>query len=334
MKIKAAVVNGKKDVIVVSREIPPPAENETQLKVTRGGLCGSDIHYYQEGRVGNFEIKKPMILGHEVVGESSAGDKVAINPSKPCYSCEYCLNGYQNQCLNMRFFGSAMLDPHVDGGFSQRINVRNDQCVKYNDSCQETKMTFAEPLAVAIHAVNQSGSVLGKKVLITGAGPIGSLIVAACKASGATSIAVSDIRKKALDSAINMGADLVIDPTQDDTSIFTKEKGAFDVSFEASGASSALDFCLDATKACGTIILVGMTPNPIGLPLSKFLCKEIKLLGSFRFTSEFETAVRWLENNRIDPLPLLTKTFEIDDIVNALEFASDKNKASKVQIKI
>ncbi|HDO1376904.1 TPA: alcohol dehydrogenase catalytic domain-containing protein [Aeromonas veronii] len=332
MKVKACVVNGKKDVVIVSREVSPPVKDEIQVKVTRGGLCGSDIHYYQEGRVGNFEIKSPMILGHEVIGENNDGDKIAINPSKPCNSCEYCLSGKQNQCLKMRFFGSAMLNPHVDGGFSQRINVRKDQCIKYKASCSEEKMTFAEPLAVAIHAVNQSGGVLGKRVLITGAGPIGALILAACKASGATTITVSDISNNALGSAMKMGANATINPIEDDLSVFTQEKGAFDVAFEASGASCALDFCLDATKACGTIVLVGMTPNAIGLPLSKFLCKEIKLVGSFRFTSEFETAVRWLENDRVDPLPLLTKTFELDDIIAALELASDKSQASKIQI--
>ncbi|UDW84646.1 alcohol dehydrogenase catalytic domain-containing protein [Pasteurella canis] len=331
-KIPCIKVSGAHQIELTTTEINNPLSNETVVKVIRGGICGSDIHYYQEGGVGSFNLKHPMILGHEVVGYlENKKQAVAINPSKPCLQCQYCLNGKSNQCLNMRFFGSAMLTPHVDGGFAKYILVRNDQIIPYQDNIPSRVMVFAEPLAVAIHAVNQAGSLVGKKVLVTGCGPIGSLVVAACKQVGAVEIIASDIQEACRKIGMKMGATSTINPLEQNEHYFT-DKGYFDVTFEASGANEAINFAIDATKATGTIIQIGMSKNNLSVPLTKFLAKEITYKGAFRFTDEFNIAVRWLELGLIDPLPLLSHEFPYQEVEKALQIAGDKNVAIKVQL--
>lgn len=202
MKIQtqSCVVKGKYDVAVVQQEVEYQGTG-TLVKITRGGICGSDLHYYQEGKVGSFQVRQPMVLGHEVIGEVVASDtarlavgqKVALNPSKPCGQCKYCLANQQNQCLHMRFFGSAMYFPHVDGAFTQYKVVDSAQCIAFDADRDEKVMVFAEPLAVAIHAAKQPGEVNGKRVFVSGVGPIGCLLVAALKALGASEIVCADL---------------------------------------------------------------------------------------------------------------------------------------------
>ncbi|MEH8033327.1 zinc-binding dehydrogenase [Gallibacterium anatis] len=332
-KSECVKVSGIHQIQITTTEVSTKESNESIVKISRGGICGSDIHYYQEGGVGHFSLKHPMILGHEVVGIlENKKQAVAVNPSKPCLKCKYCLSGKSNQCLNMRFFGSAMLNPHVDGGFSQYVAVRNDQIVPYDNRIPSKIMVFAEPLAVAIHAVNQAGSLVGKKVLVTGCGPIGSLVVAACKKAGAVEIVASDIQESCRNSAIAMGATSAINPLENQEQYF-QDKGYFDVSFEASGANSAINFAIDATKATGTIIQIGMAKGDAPVPITKFLAKELTYRGAFRFTNEFEVAVRWLEQGLINPLPLLSHEFSYRDAEKALQTASDKSVAIKVQLK-
>ncbi|MFC0322133.1 zinc-binding dehydrogenase [Gallibacterium melopsittaci] len=329
---KCIKVSGAHQIQITNTEIKPIYPNDIIVKIIRGGICGSDIHYYNEGGIGNFSLKHPMILGHEVVGFlEDKKQSVAVNPSKPCLHCKFCLSGKSNQCLNMRFFGSAMLNPHVDGGFSQYVVVRDDQVIPYDNKIPSKVMVFAEPLAVGIHAVNQAGSLVGKKVLVTGCGPIGSLLIAACKQAGAVEIVAADIQPSCRDSAMQMGATSTINPLDNHEEYFA-DKGYFDVSFEASGAVSAIHFAIDATKATGTIVQIGMAKGDAPIPVTKFLAKELTYKGAFRFTNEFEVAVRWLEQGLINPLPLLSHEFSYKDAEEALQTAGDKSKAIKVQL--
>ncbi|WP_413282493.1 L-idonate 5-dehydrogenase [Vibrio sp. MA40-2] len=332
MNINAIKVFGERNVAIEETSMEVGAD-ETLVKVTRGGICGSDIHYYQHGGIGDFKLQHPMVLGHEVIGYvESSGQRVAINPSKPCGTCFYCQSGKSNQCINMEFFGSAMRNPHVHGGFSEYVKVRSDQLVPYDSAISEDVMAFSEPLAVAIHAVNQAGGVLGKKVLVTGCGPIGCLIISACKAAGASEIVGSDLEERCRNIAVEMGADTTYSPIEGTPSEYTADKGYFDVSFEASGAVPAFHSCIDLTKAAGSLVLVGMRPGMVDFPLTKCLAKEIKVQGTFRFISEFETSVRWLEKGKVNPLPLLTKVFPYMEIIEALKLAEDKTLAMKVQL--
>lgn len=333
----ACYVNGAENISIVEKTVTYDSSEEVLVKITRGGICGSDIHYYQHGGIGDFSLQHPMVLGHEVIGEMVTddernGQKVAVNPSRPCNECEFCLNGQSNQCLQMRFFGSAMLNPHVDGGFAQYVVVRPSQCIPYDNLADDDVMAFSEPLAVAINAINRAGSLLGKKVLVTGTGPIGCLLVAACRAAGASEIVASDLVEKNRELALQMGADTVFSPDSDDLFPYRAGKGYFDVTFEASGAIPAIQMNIEMTKSRGTMVQVGMRPGMVDIPLTKFLVKEIYFVGAFRFTDEYTTAVRWLEKGAVDPRPLLTKVFPYAEIEEAIKFASDKTKALKVQL--
>jgi L-idonate 5-dehydrogenase len=337
LSFDACYVRGKKDLYIAEKKLSYDPSTELLVRITRGGICGSDIHYYQHGGVGDFLLKHPMVLGHEVIGETVPHDgstpvKVAVNPGRQCNNCEYCFEGKSNQCLDMRFFGSAMRNPHVDGGFAQYVAVRADQCIPYDSAIGEDIMAFAEPLAVAIHAVNQAGSVLGKKVLVTGSGPIGALVIAACKAAGASEIVATDLVERNRQLAIVMGATRVIDPIKDDLNPLRSGKGHFDVSFEASGAIPAIQGNIDLTRAGGVMVQVGMNPGMVDFPLTRMLAKEIRFVGAFRFINEFTTSVQWLEKGLVDPRPLLTSVFHFRDVVQAIELAGDKSQALKIQL--
>jgi L-idonate 5-dehydrogenase len=193
-------------------------------------------------------------------------------------------------------------------------------------------MVFAEPLAVAIHAVNQAGDIHGKTVFVSGVGPIGCLIVLAAKAKGAAQIVVTDPSERCRTLALAVGAGKALDAAQGDFSEYQAEKGFFDVSFDASGHPSSIRRCLEVTRARGTLVQVGMGPVVNEFPLMMLIAKEINWVGSFRFTEEFNTAVEWLANKTVDPMPLLSAEFPQESLVEALEYALDKSKASKVQL--
>ncbi|CAI0709921.1 L-idonate 5-dehydrogenase [Serratia entomophila] len=341
MKIQtqSCVINGKYDVAVVAQEVEYQGQG-TLVKISRGGICGSDLHYYQEGKVGNFQVRQPMVLGHEAIGEVVASDsprltpgqKVALNPSKPCGECKYCLAQQQNQCTGMRFFGSAMYFPHVDGAFTQYKIVDSAQCISFEADRDDKVMVFAEPLAVAIHAAKQPGDVAGKKAFVSGVGPIGCLLVAALKALGAAEIVCADLSPRCLAIAGEMGAGVLLHAANDDFSAYLQDKGYFDIAFEAAGHPSSLQRCLEITRAKGTVVQVGMGGSFPDFPLMLLIAKELNLLGSFRFVEEFELAVAWLANGAVDPLPLLSAEFDNHQLAQALEFAGDKSRAAKVQL--
>lgn len=303
MKIQtqSCVVNGKRDVAVIAQEVDYRGQG-TLVKISRGGICGSDLHYFQEGKVGNFQVRQPMVLGHELIGEVVASDsprlpvgqKVALNPSKPCGQCKYCLAQQSNQCVEMRFFGSAMYFPHVDGAFTQYKVVDSAQCVPYGADRDDRVMVFAEPLAVAIHAAKQPGDVTGKKVFVSGVGPIGCLLVAALKALGAAEILCADLSPRCLAIARQMGADRCLHAADDDdVSDYQQDKGYFDIAFEVAGHPQSLQRCLEITRAKGTVVQVGMGGSFPDFPLMLLIAKELNLLGSFRFVAEFALAVAW-----------------------------------------
>lgn len=336
---KACFAHSKKDIRVEDHELTYD-DNDVVVKVEAGGICGSDIHYYQEGHAGLSILKHPMVIGHEFAGriyktpansKLKVGQKVAVNPSQPCNHCDFCLKGKQNECPNMRFMGSAQFNPHVHGGFSQYVIVSEQQCYPYDENIPAQIMAFSEPTSVAIHAVNVAGSLVGKRVLVIGAGPIGGLIIAAAKISGAVEIVASDISERCQQIALKMGADRALSPL--DNAIyqeFTNNKGYFDVTFEASGATSAIESTVLVTKANGTIVQVGMGASPIQYPVAPMLAKELTWKGSFRFIDEFGVAVSWLEKGLINPTPLISSEFNYKKIEQALITATDKNISSKV----
>ena len=339
LKCNACFAHSKKDIRIEERELVYTS-NDIVVKVEAGGICGSDIHYYQEGHAGLSVLKHPMVIGHEFVGKIykapidsklKVGQKVAINPSQPCNKCDFCLAGKQNECPNMRFMGSAQFNPHVHGGFSEYVVVSEEQCFPYDSSISPQIMAFSEPTTVAIHAINIAGSLVGKKVLVMGAGPIGGLIIAAAKASGAVEIIASDISERCQKIALEMGAHKAISPLDKEIfNEFSKAKGYFDVTFEACGAAAAIESTVAVTRANGIVVQVGMGASPVQYPVAQMLAKELTWKGSFRFIDEFDIAVKWLEQGLIDPRPLISKEYRYQDVEQALITATDKNISSKV----
>jgi L-idonate 5-dehydrogenase len=337
----ALVIHSAGDLRIEQVATPALGAAQLQARVRFGGICGSDLHYYQHGGFGTVRIKEPMVLGHEVAGTIEAvgaavqgfaiGDRVAISPSRPCGLCRYCQQGLQNHCLDMRYYGSAMRTPHVQGAFRQRIVVEPTQAHKLADAVSDGEGALAEPLSVALHAVRRAGPLLGKSVLVTGCGPIGALIVIAARRAGATRITVTDIGAFPLRSALKVGADAVINVAErpDALAAFSADKGSFDVLFEASGNERALRGAFDALRPRGIIVQVGLG-GEMTLPINTIVAKEFDLRGAFRFHEEFGIAVELMNKGLVDVKPLISATLSYRDAGRAFALAADRSQAMKV----
>jgi len=341
--MKSVVCHGPRD-LRIEEAAPPTAEaGQVLIDVAAGGICGSDMHYYLDGGFGAIRIREPMVLGHEVAGHVaflgdgveglSVGDLVAINPSRPCGTCEYCREAMYNQCLDMRYYGSAMRFPHIQGAFSQSLVVEAWQCVKLPAGISPQDAAFAEPLSVALAAVRKAGDLMGKRVLVTGTGPIGALVVAAAKVHGALHVVATDVVDEALARAREVGADDTINVAThiSELEAFAEGKGTFDVVIEASGNEAALRGALDVIRPRGRLVILGLGGD-VNLPLNQMVAKEIQMLGNFRFHDEFQWAVELIREKRIPLGPLLTGVYPIDDAVAAFEAANDRKTAMKVQL--
>ncbi|WFR99390.1 L-idonate 5-dehydrogenase [Rhizobium tumorigenes] len=341
--MKALVIHAAKDLRIEEIQAGLPGPGQVGIAIQAGGICGSDLHYYNHGGFGTVRLREPMILGHEIAGtinaigegvtDLSVGDRVAVSPSRPCNHCRYCLKGQQNQCLNMQFYGSAMPMPHIQGGFRQQLVAESWQCHKVRDGVSIEEAAFAEPFAVVLHAVNRAGSLLGKRVLVTGCGPIGALAIIAARAHGAREIVVTDVVDNVLNLAQTIGADRTINVASNpqDLSAYGVDKGYFDVMFEASGNERAVRAGLEALAPRAVLVQLGLGGD-ISLPQNMIVAKEIEIRGTFRFHEEFALAVDLINSGRVDLKPLLTAVFPIEDAVAAFEAANDRSKAMKVQI--
>ncbi len=341
--MRAAVIHAPRDLRVEQRPVAGPGPGQVALRIRAGGICGSDLHYYLHGGFGAVRLREPMVLGHEVAGEVAAlgegvsglavGDAVAVNPSLPCGACRYCLDGLPNHCLDMRFYGSAMRLPHIQGGFSEHLVCEAVRAVKLPPGLSVQTAAFAEPLSVCLHAVRQAGPVLGRRVLVTGAGPIGALCIAVARHAGAREIVVTDLLAEPLAIAARMGADrtIALSATPDALDAYAADKGHFDIVFEASGSGAALASALPVARPGAVIVQLGLGGD-VSLPLSALVAKEITLRGSFRFHAEFAMAVEVLARGAIDPAPLLTATMPLGDAVAAFDLAADRRRAMKVQL--
>ncbi len=338
------VVHAPKDLRVEPIAPVQPGPGEVQVSIQAGGICGSDLHYFHHGGFGTVRIKEPMVLGHEIAGIVSAvgagvtgitpGMRVAVDPSRPCGTCRYCREGQPRHCLDMRFLGSAMRFPHVQGGFRQSLTVNAAQAIAIPDTMTMAEAAMAEPLAVCLHAVNRAGPMLGKRVLVTGCGPIGVLTIMAAKLAGAVEIVATDLSPFTLDVALQHGATRVHDVATkpDALSIYAHDKGTFDVLFEASGAASALRGAFDALRPGAVIVQVGIG-GEVALPMNVLVAKEFQLRGTFRFDEEFKLAVELMGSKRLDVRSLVTETLPVKNATSAFLLASDRARAMKVQLR-
>jgi L-idonate 5-dehydrogenase len=340
--MKAIVVHAARDLRIEERAAEKPGPNEVLLQLATGGICGSDLHYFNHGGFGAIRLREPMILGHEVsayveelgtgVDGLMPGQLVAVSPSRPCRICRFCQEGLHNQCLNMRFYGSAMPFPHIQGAFREKLVADVIQCVPA-DGLTPGEAAMAEPLAVVLHATRRAGEMLGKRVLVTGCGPIGVLAILAARRAGAGEIVATDLSDFTLSAARKAGADRVINMGNEPEALtpYTANKGAFDVLFECSGAAPALFAGISALRPRGIIVQLGLGGD-MNLPMMAITAKELDLRGSFRFHEEFAMGVDLMQKGLIDVKPLITHTVALSDAVSAFELASDRSQAMKAQI--
>ena len=340
--MRAIVIHAAKDLRIEEQAAETPGPGQVQIRMAAGGICGSDLHYYNHGGFGAIRLREPMVLGHEVSGYITGlgqgvtglkvGQLVAVSPSRPCRDCKYCHAAMFNHCLNMRFYGSAMPFPHIQGAFREVLVANAAQCA-VADGLTAGEAAMAEPLAVCLHAARRAGPLLGKSVLVTGCGPIGILCILAARRAGADFIVATDLGAFTLGMARKAGADVTINMAGNAAALadHAKDKGTFGVLFECSGAAPALVGAIPAMRPGGTIIQLGLGGD-MTLPVQAMTAKELSLKGSFRFHEEFYTGVSLMQKGLIDVKPFITQTFRLDQAVEAFETAGDRSRAMKAQI--
>ncbi len=340
--MRALVIHDAKDLRIEQRSLPQPQAGEVKIRVASGGICGSDLHYYNNAGFGSVRLQEPMVPGHEfsgfvaTLGAGVSGleqdQLVAICPSRPCGDCQFCAEALPNQCLHMRFYGSAMPFPHIQGAFQEELIVDASQCVDAT-GLTPGEAAMAEPFSVGLHAVNRAGDLAGKRVLITGCGPIGALTVVAARHAGAAEIVVTELVDNALAYARSAGADTTLNMADHPEALaeYSTNKGHFDVLFECTGSHHALKAAIPAIRPRGIIMQLGIGGD-MPLPMMAITAKELELRGSFRFHAEFAVAVQLMQSGQVDLKPLISHSLPLEQAVDAFILANDRQQAMKTQI--
>ncbi|MFC3683132.1 L-idonate 5-dehydrogenase [Hydrogenophaga luteola] len=331
----ACTLHGPLQLSVETLAQVEPAAGQVRLRLGAGGICGSDLHYYQHGRAGAFAIRAPFVPGHEASGVVEAigpgvtrvrpGQKVAVNPAHPCGLCPACRAGRSNLCEKMVFLGSAAIFPHLPGLFREHFVVGESQLTAVDEDVGLGEIACAEPLSVGLHAVRRAGSVLGATVLVTGAGTIGCMSVIAARLAGAGRVLCSDPSERARDMALTVGAD----EAQPDTSAW---QGQVDVAIEAAGHPAALAGCLSAVRRGARIVQVGTLPPELPFPANDIMTRELDYVGAFRADIEFDWAVQAIRSRRADVRPLISAQIPISESKAAFDLALDRSRSTKVQL--
>ena len=337
--MKVAVLEKVKKISIEEREIPRPKEDEVLVRVKSVGVCGSDIHYYKEGRIGSFVVEKPIILGHESSGEVvevgskvksfKVGDRVALEPGIPCRKCNYCKTGRYNLCPDVIF----MATPPVDGAFAEYVVHPEDFTFKLPDNVSYDEGALIEPLSVGIYASSRAKVRPGDNVLIFGAGPIGLVTLQSAKAYGAENVIVVDINNFRLSAAKKLGADYTINSKVENLERIKEIfPDGLDIVFEASGNSSVIKDTTRFAKRGGKIVFIGLASEDyIGLNINEITSKELDLLGIFRYANVYRKAIDLVAKGKIDLRTLVTHHFTLEQTQEALEFA-DKNKDECIKV--
>ncbi len=335
----ACTLHGALDLRLTPQEPRTLGATDVRLRLGAGGICGSDLHYYQHGRVGAFVIREPLVPGHEASGVVDAvgtdvtrvktGDKVAIDPSHPCGQCDYCRSGRMNLCRKMFFLGSASIYPHAQGLFAEAFVMPERQLTPIAEAdISLGEIACAEPLSIGLHAVQRAGSVFGKRVLVTGGGTIGCMCVIAARLGGAAEVVVADIAARPLEMARTVGADAAVRSDSDAAALADR----FDIALEAAGAAAALATCLTAVQRGGRIVQVGTLPAELPFPANSVMARELDYVGAFRANGEFDLAVQAIRTRRVDVRPLISAQLPLSRAQEAFELALDRTRSTKVQL--
>lgn len=311
-----------------------PPDGHVQVSMRSVGICGSDCHYWTHGRIGNYIVRAPMVLGHEGAGVVTAvgpsvthlrpGDRVALEPGVPCGACESCREGRYNLCADVRFAAT----PPVDGCLARRVNHAAAFCYKLPDHVSFELAALLEPLAVALHALKRAALRAGDKVFVAGAGPIGLMCVLAAKAAGAARVSIADVDDARLQVASKAGADVVVRVGEGDDEL----KGLHHVCFECSGAESAVAACLRNARAGGVVVLVGMGKPVVSIPVLDAACREVDIRGVFRYCNTYQRALDLVASRRIDPSFMVTHRFPLENAVQAFETARDAKETRAIKV--
>jgi L-idonate 5-dehydrogenase len=342
--MKAFVLHGARDIRQERVPRPAPGPGEVLVAVRAAGICGSDLHYFAHGRCGNFVPTRPFILGHEFAGEIVAhgegvasppiGTRVAVDPSRACGRCKQCRQGRYNLCPKMVYFGSASVDPPSNGCFAEYVTAPAQNCWPLPEGFEYAWGALLEPMSVAMHAVQRSGGVGGKTVLITGGGTIGQMILLVAVAFGASKVVVSDIKPFARQFAEKHGASGTLDPAGQTMAEEASRlaPGGFEVVFEAAGVAAALDQAIHLSAPGATVVQVGTLPDGTAIPANALLTRELQYVGSWRFANVFERVIEMVVSGRIDPRPLITKIHPFDNLTEAIIEAGSGGEVLKMQI--
>ena len=343
--MKVAVMNGIGEMGFMEKEIPQPKDNEVLVKLEYVGICGSDMHYYETGRIGDYVVEPPFVLGHEPGGvvvevgkkvkHLKPGDRVALEPGKTCGCCEHCKTGNYNLCNDVVFFAT----PPVDGVFQEYVAHEAELCFKLPDHVSTLEGALIEPLAVGFHAANQGGAHCGQTAVVFGAGCIGLVSMMALKAKGISQIYVVDIMQKRLDKAMELGATNVINSKEQDivkeVERLTGGKGV-DLVIETAGMEVTTRQAIQITKKGATIVLVGYSKSgEMTLPLSLALDKELTFKTVFRYRHIYPMAIEAVASGKVNLKGIISNIFDFDDIQHAMDISvSDKANIVKSVIKI
>jgi L-iditol 2-dehydrogenase len=333
---RAAVLHARGDLRVEERAMPEPAPREVLVEVAAVGVCGSDVHYYEHGRIGPFVVDRPLVLGHESSGRVAAlgpgatkhavGDRVALEPGVPCGRCRECRAGRYNLCRDVRFFAT----PPVDGAFANFVAIHEDFAFALPNAVSDEAGALMEPLSVGVWACRKAGVSAGDRVLVTGAGPIGLLALQTARAFGATELTITDVNPHRLALAERLGATRTIDLGQTALEDAGVEADAL---VECSGHPDALRAGIAALRPAGTAVLVGMGPEEDGVvPLSIVQNRELWLTGTFRYANTYPTAIALAAAGRVDLEALITSHYDLDDTLAALKIGGEDPKSVKAMV--
>lgn len=343
--MKVAVMLGVGRMDYTERPIPTPGPDEVLVKLEYVGICGSDIHYYETGAIGDYVVEPPFVLGHEPggtvveVGENvrhlQVGDRVALEPGKTCGHCEFCREGRYNLCPDVQFFAT----PPVDGVFQEYVAHEAALCFKLPDNVSTMEGALIEPLAVGFHAANQGGAHAGQTAVVMGSGCIGLVSMMALRAEGVSRVYVVDVMRKRLDKALELGTDAVINGAEEDAveavERLTEGRGA-DLVIETAGTETTTRQAIRLSKRGASIVLVGYSKSgEMTLPMSLALDKELTFKTVFRYRHIYPMAIDAVASGRVNLRGVVTDVFDFDDIQNAMDRSvSDKANIVKAVVRI
>jgi L-iditol 2-dehydrogenase len=330
--MRVSVLRGAGDLVVEERPDPVPGSHDVLVRVASVGVCGSDVHYFEHGRIGSYVVESPLVLGHEASGEVvgigasvtrlAVGDRVSIEPGVPDFTCVQCLAGRYNLCEGMRFFAT----PPVDGAFAELVTVHEQFAHPVPDELGDDAAALLEPLSVGLWACRKGGVRAGSRVLVTGAGPVGLVAAQSALALGAASVVVTDVNPHRLALARDLGATDTLDVS---STTLAGAGLAVDVLLECSGHPGATADAIWSVAPAGTVVLVGMGGDEATLPVSRLQERELTLTGTFRYAHTWPGAIALAASGRVQLDKLVTGHYGLDQVREALTVGRTDERAVK-----